>query len=80
MKEKTLLVVAPPDIGKTSWFAPFQGMLTNIDFLFSCGKITVVIFWRILFSKNLYHIETSQFICIAKKLSGFCISEQTIVT
>ena len=73
MKGKKLLVVGPPDSGKTSWLAPFQGMLTNIDFLFCNEKITVVIFWGILFNKNLYHIETSQFICIAKKLSGFYI-------
>ena len=73
MKEKKLLVVGPSDSGKTSWLAPFQGMLTNIDFLFCNEKITVVIFWGILFNKNLYHIEISQFICIAKKLSGFYI-------
>ena len=46
MKEKKLLVVGPPDSGKTSWLAPFQGMLTNIDFLFCNEKITVVIFWE----------------------------------
>ena len=48
-------------------------MVTNIDFLFSSEKITVIIFLGILFTKNLYHIETSQFICIANKLSGFYI-------
>ena len=37
MKETKLLVVGPPDRGKTSWFAPFQGMLANIDLLFSSG-------------------------------------------
>ena len=63
MNEKDLLVVRPPDSGKTSWFAPFQGMLTNIDFLFSSEKITVVIFWGILFNKSLYHIETSLLRC-----------------
>ena len=25
MKVKKLLLVGPPDSGKTSWFAPFQG-------------------------------------------------------
>jgi len=25
MKETKLLLVGPPDSGKTSWFAPFQG-------------------------------------------------------
>ena len=25
MKERKLLLVGPPDSGKTSWFAPFQG-------------------------------------------------------
>ena len=25
MKERKLLLVGTPDIGKTSWFAPFQG-------------------------------------------------------
>ena len=35
MKEKKLLVVGPPDSGKTSWFAPFQGILTNTDLLLS---------------------------------------------
>ena len=73
MKGKKLLVVGPPDSGKTSRFAPFQGMLTNIDFLFSSEKITVIIFSGILFTKNLYHIETSEFICIANKLSSFYI-------
>ena len=71
MKEKKLLVVGPPDSGKTSWFASFQGTLINIDFLFGSEKITVVIFWGIIFNKNLYHIETSHFICITNKLSGF---------
>ena len=53
MNGKKMLVVGPPDSGKTSWFAPFQGMLTNSDFLFSSEKITVVIFWGILFNKTL---------------------------
>ena len=44
MKEKKLLVVGPPDSGKTSWFAPFQGMLTNIE----------EYFWGTLFNKNLH--------------------------
>ena len=63
MKEKKLPVVGPPDNGRTSWFAPFQGMLTNIE---ECS-------WGILFSKSLCHIETSQFICITNKLFGFYI-------
>ena len=73
MKEKKLLVVGPPHCRKTSWFAPFQGMLTNIDLLLSSEKIAAITCSGILSSKNWYHIETSQFICIAKKLSGFCI-------
>ena len=73
MKEKKILVVRPPDSGKTSWVAPFQGVLTNIDLLFSSEKITAITFSRILFTKNLYHIETNQFICIADQLSGFYI-------
>ena len=40
MKEEKLLVIGPPDSGKTSWFASFQGMLTKIDFLFSNEIIT----------------------------------------
>ena len=63
MKEKKLLVVGSPGSGKTSWFAPFQGMLINIEEYFR----------GVLFNKNLYHIETSQFICITYKLSGFYI-------
>ena len=73
MKEKKLLVVGPPDSGKTSWFALFQGMLTNIDLLFSSEKITAITCSGILFNKTLYRIETSQFICIAYQLSGFYI-------
>ena len=38
MKEKMLLIVGPPDSGKTSWFAPFQGILTNTDLLLSSEK------------------------------------------
>ena len=63
MKVKKLLVVGPPDSGKTGWFTPVQGMLSNIE----------EYYWIILFNKNLYHIETSQFICITFKLSGFYI-------
>ena len=69
MKEKKLLVVGPRDNGKTSWFAPFQGMLTNIDLLFSIEKMTAIACLGILFTKILYHIEMSQFICIAYQLS-----------
>ena len=65
MKGKKLLVVGPPDSGKTSCFAPFQGMLINIDLFFSIKKITAIICSGILFTKNLYHIETNKFICIA---------------
>ena len=35
VKEKRLLVAGPPDSGKTSWFAPFQDILTNTDLLLS---------------------------------------------
>ena len=38
MKEKKLLVVGPPDSGKASWFAPFQGIPTNTDLLLSNEK------------------------------------------
>ena len=44
MKETKLLVVGPPDRGKTSWFAPFQGMLANIDLLFSSEYIYIYIY------------------------------------
>ena len=71
MKEKKLLVVGPPDSGKASWFAPFQGIPTNTDLLLSSEKATAIICSRILFTKNLYHIEASQFICIANQLFGF---------
>ena len=67
MKEKKLLVVGPPDSGKTSWFAPLQGILTNTV----SEKVTAITYSRIIFSKNLYHIEASQFICIANQFSGF---------
>ena len=73
MKEKKLLVVGPLYSGKTSWFAPFQGMLTNIDLIFSSEKITAIACLGILFTKNFYYIETSQFICITYQLSGFYI-------
>ena len=73
MKEKMLLVVGLPDSGKTSWFAPFQGILTNTDLILSSKKVSTIICSRILFTKNLYHIEASQFICIANQLSGFQI-------
>ena len=39
MKEKKLLVVGPPDSGKKSWFAPFQGKLANTDLLLSSEKV-----------------------------------------
>ena len=71
IKEKKLLVVGPPDSAKTSWFVPFQGILTNTDLLLSSEKVTAVICSGILFTKNLYHIEASQFICIANQLFGF---------
>ena len=71
MKEKKLLVVGPPDNRKTSRFVPFQGVLTNTDLLLSSEKVTAVICSEILFTKNLYHIEASQFICIANQLFGF---------
>ena len=62
MKEKKLSVVGPPDSGKTSWFAPFQGILTKTDLLLSSEKLTAIIYSGIFFTKNLYHIEASQFI------------------
>ena len=71
MKEKKLLVVAPPGSRKTSWFAQFQVILTKTDLLLSSEKVTAVICSGILFTKNLYHIEASQFICIANQLFGF---------
>ena len=71
MKEKTLLVLGPPDTGKTTWFTPFKGILTNTGLLFSSEKVTAIICSRAFFTKNLHHIETSQFICIANQLSGF---------
>ena len=70
-KEKKLLVVGPPDSGKTSWFAPFQGILTNTDLLLSNENVAAIICSGILFTKNLYHIEANQFICIANQLFGF---------
>ena len=71
VKEKKLLVVGAPDSGKNSWFAPFPGILTNTDLLLSSEKLTAIICSGILSTKNLYHIEASQFICIANQLSGF---------
>ena len=68
---KKLLVVGPPDSGKTSWFAPFQGILTNTDLLRSSEKVTAIIFPGILFTKNLYHMKASQLICFANQFSGF---------
>ena len=67
MKEKKLLVVRLPDSRKTSWFAPFQGILTNTDLLL----VTAIICSEMLFTKNLHHIKASQFICIANQLAGF---------
>ena len=46
-------------------------MLTNTDLLFISEKITAIICSEILFTKNLYHIETNQFISTANQLSGF---------
>ena len=71
MKEKKLLVVGPPDSGKTSWFASFQGILTNTDLLLSNEKVAAVICSGILFTKNLYNAEVNQFICIANQMFGF---------
>ena len=59
MKEKKLLVVGPPDSGKTTWFAPFQGILTNADLLLSSEKVIAIICSEILFTKILYHIKAS---------------------
>ena len=65
------MVAGHPDSGKTSWFTPFQGMLTNADLLFISEKLTAIICSEILFTKNLYHIETNQFITTANQLSVF---------
>ena len=74
MKEKKLLVVGPPDSGKTSWFASFQGVLTNTNLLLSSENVTAAICSGILFTKNYYHLENaSPFICIANYLFGFQI-------
>ena len=73
MKGKKLLVAGPPYSGKISWFTPLQGMLTNISLIFRSEKITAITCSGILFTKNLYHIETSPFICTANQLSGFYI-------
>ena len=59
MKEKKLLLARPPDRGKTSWFAVFQGILTNTDLLLSNEKVRAIICSGILFAKNLYHMEAS---------------------
>ena len=72
MKEKKLLFVEPPDSGKTSWFAPFQGMLTNTDLLLKSEKVTAIICSGIFFSLKTC-IEASQFIYVANQLSGFQI-------
>ena len=42
MKEKKLLVAGPPGSGKTSWFASFQGILTNTDLFLSSEKVTAI--------------------------------------
>ena len=73
MNEKQLLVVGPPDSGKTNWFAPVQGILTNTDLLLNSEKVTAIICSGILLTKILCHIEASQFICIANQLPGFQI-------
>ena len=73
--EKSLLLLGLPDCEKASWFALFQSMLTSIDLLFSSEKITAINCSEILFTKNLYHIETSKSICIANH-----ISKPTVVT
>ena len=65
MKEKKLLVVDLQIVGKR------VGLLTNTNLLLSSEKVTAIICSGILFTKNLYHIEASQFICIANQLSGF---------
>ena len=86
MKEKKLLVVGPPDSGKTSWFAPFQGILNNTDLLLSSEKVTAIICSGILFTKIMYkpvNLFALQVICLVFR---FCkillkfILEQTIVT
>ena len=68
---KNFLVVGPPDSGKTNWFTPFQGILTNTDLLRSSEKVAAITCLGILFTKNLYHMKASQFICFADQFSGF---------
>ena len=48
-------------------------MLSKTDLILSSEKIAAMICLGIHFTKNLYHIETSQFICIVNKLSSFYI-------
>ena len=88
MKEKKLLAVGPPDSGKTSWFAPFQGMLTNIDLLFSSEKITAITCLGTLFTKtciiekpvNLFALDFNYLVSIFYEFLLKGILEQTIVT
>ena len=85
MKEKMLIVVGPPDSG---WITLFQGMKTNIDLHFSSEKVTAIICLATVSSKNLHHIETSQFLAlqvnflvsIIYEFLLKVISEQTIIT
>ena len=51
VKGKKLLVVGPPDSGKTSWFTPFQGILINTDLLLSSEKVTAMFCLGILFTR-----------------------------
>ena len=51
----------------------FKVCWLTLIYFFSSEKITAFICSGILFTKNLYHIETSQFVCIANQLSGFYI-------
>ena len=51
----------------------FKVCWLTLIYFFSSEKITAFICSGILFTKNLYHIETSQFVFIANQLSGFYI-------
>ena len=68
INKKMFLVVAPLDSEKNS--CSLLGYATNIILLFGSEKVTTVVCSEIPFTKNLYPITTSQFICIVNQLSG----------
>ena len=71
MKEKNLLVVGPPDSEKTSWFAPFQGILTNTALLLCSEKVTTIICSGILFTKNLLSYRSQSIYLHFKSIAWF---------